>query len=181
MPRAVSSRAKAHVQSEIDQLVKVFLITINHEDLSEPVRVSSDPTEKIDETAQNVIYGTRSRGKVFYYAGFEASLANDEDGAAPMVQISIPNADRSMIEAIEMMGPGPVSVDVELVFADTPDIVEVAMMNMELTRITYDESTISGIISRDLLFTEPYPFRSFTPQEYPFLFSSRRTIDASGN
>lgn len=176
MGRTVSSKARKHVQSEIDPLVKVFLITIYHADLTDPIRVSSDPTERVGSDEYNVFYGTVSNDRVFYYAGFEASLANDEDGAAPQVQLTIPNADRAMIEAIESMGPGPVTVDIELVFADTPDNIEVALTGMELVEITYDESTISGIVSRDLLFDEPYPFRSFTPQHFPFLFINRSSM-----
>ena len=152
MARTVSSKVRKHVQSEIDPLVKVFLITIRHKDLTEPIRVSSDPTERVDADSINVIYGTVSRGLTFYYAGFEAALVSDEEGAAPQTQISLPNADRKLVEAIESMGPGPVAVDIELVFADTPDVVEVGLYDMELSKITYDESTISGIVSRDLLF-----------------------------
>lgn len=173
MARKISSKARKHAQAEIDPLVKVFLITINHKDLSEPIRVSSDPTEQVWSDEYNVFYGTVSRGMTFLYAGFEASLVNDEDGAAPQAQISIPNADRKIVEAVESMGPGPVLVDLEIVFADTPDEVEIALKGMEMTEITYDENTVSGIISRDLLFDEPYPYRSFTPQDYPFLFSTR--------
>ena len=176
MARKVSARARKHVQAEIDPLIKVFLITINHKDLLEPIRVSSDPTERVGSDEYNIIYGTVSRGMTFLYAGFEANLATDEEGAAPQVQVSIPNADRSIVEAIESMGPGPVSVDIEVVFADTPDEVEIALKGMEMTEITYDESVISGIISRDLLFDEPYPYRSFTPQHYPFLFSTRTSM-----
>lgn len=180
MARKISKKVRTHVQSEVDSLVKVFLITIKHEDLSEPIRVSSDPTERISADAKNVIYGTVSQGRTFYYAGFEAALANDEDGSAPQVEISIPNVHRSMVEAIERMGSGPVSVDIELVFADSPDNIEVKLSNMELSNITYDESVISGTVSRDLLFEEPYPFRAFTPRDYPFLFSSRRTLTNNG-
>lgn len=176
MARKVSPKARKHVQAEIDPLVKVFLITINHKDLTEPIRVSSDPTERVGSDEVNIFYGTVSNGRIFYYAGFDASLANDEDGAAPQVQITIPNADRTMVEAIEQMGPGPVSVDIELVFADTPDNIEISMKGMELTEITYDETSISGTISRDLLFDEPYPYRSFTPSHYPFLFSTRTSM-----
>lgn len=178
MARTVSKKVRKHVQAETDPLVKVFLITIRHKDLSEPIRVSSDPAERVDADSINVIYGTVSRGLTFYYAGFDASLLNDEEGAAPQTQITLPNADRAIIEAIESMGPGPVAVDIELVFADTPDIVEVGLYDMELSKITYDESTVSGTVSRDLLFQEPYPCKSFTPQDYPFLFSSRRTLSA---
>lgn len=177
MARAVSNRMRQHVQEEVDPLVKVFLVTLYHEDLSQPIYASSDATQRLDEYSDevNVIYGTVSNGIPYIYCGFEASLANDEDGAAPQVQLTLPNAHRSIIEAIESMGAGPVRVDLKLVFADTPDIVEIEIPDMELSDITYDDSSVSGIVSRDLLFTEPLPFRSFTPQEWPFLFSSRTT------
>ncbi len=173
--RAVSRRLRTHVQYEIEPSVKVFLITIYHDDLSEPIRVCSDKVERLGSDEYNVYYGVVSNGRTFYYAGFEACLVNDEDGAAPQVQISIPNADRSMTEAIEQMGPGPIKVDIEIVFADTPDIIEVALTAMEMADITYDETTITGTVSRDLLFTEPYPSKSFTPKHFPFLFSTRTT------
>lgn len=176
MGRKVSKKLRKHVQSEIDPLIKVFLVTIYHEDLSEPIRASSDPTERVGSDEVNVIYGTVSRGRTFYYAGFEANLANDENGSAPQVTITLPNADRKMVEAIESMGPGPVTVDIEVVFADTPDESEISMIGMEMSEITYDEESISGVVSRDLLFDEPYPYRSFTPDHYPFLFSSRTSM-----
>ena len=175
MARTVTQRLRKHVQSEIEPSVKVFLITIYHDDLSEPIRVCSDKVERLGSDEYNVYYGVVSNARTFYYAGFEACLINDEDGAAPQVQISIPNADRSMTEAIEQMGPGPIKVDIEIVFADTPDIIEVALTAMEMADITYDETTITGTVSRDLLFTEPYPSKSFTPKHFPFLFSTRST------
>lgn len=164
--------------SEDSPLIKVFLLTINHRDLEEPIRVSSDATVRLRETQENVIYGTISNGIEYLYAGFEAALLNDETGAIPQVQITIPNAHRSIIEAIESMGSGPVSVGLQLVFADTPDVVEMDIKGLELSQITYDETSITGTISRDLLFNEPFPTRSFTPQEWPFLFQTRVTIQA---
>ncbi len=174
MPRRVSQRARTSFSSEVSSLVKVFLLTIYHKDLSEPIRVSSDATVRLDEEDQvNVIYGTISNGKRYMYAGFEAALLNDESGTIPQVQISIPNAHRDIIAAIESMGSGPVKVDLQMVFADTPNEVEVEMLGLELTKITYNETVISGVISRDLLFNEPFPCKTFTPQEWPFLFLSR--------
>lgn len=159
------------MQSEVSTSVQVALLTIKHESLSEPIRVSSDPTERVAKTEENIIYGTKSRGNTYYYVGFDYSLPNDEDGAAPQVTLSLSYVTRDVIEAIEKMGTGPVSVDMEICFADTPDTVEIGIYDMQLSDITYDQTSISGTISRDLLFQEPYPFRSFIPQHYPFLFS----------
>jgi hypothetical protein len=178
MSRKVTKRMRKHVQEEVDPLVKVFLITLHHEDLATPIRASSDATQRFEDESDeiNVIYGTISNGLKYYYTGFDASLANDEDGAAPQVQVTMPNASRVIIEAIESMGAGPVTVDLQLVFADTPDVVELELNDMEMSDITYDETSISGVISRDLLFNEPFPFRSFTPKDYPFLFSTRTSM-----
>lgn len=178
MARTTTRKMRRHVQEEVDALVKVFLITIYHKDLETPIRASSDATQRLEEYSDeiNVIYGTVSNGNTYFYTGFDASLANDEDGAAPQVQITMPNADRKIIEAIESMGSGLVTVDLQIVFADTPDIVELEIKGMEMSDITYDESTISGIISRDLLFSEPFPCRSFTPQDFPYIFTSGVTI-----
>lgn len=176
MSRKISKRARTSVMSEDSPLIKVFLITIYHRDLEEPIRVSSDPTVRLSETQEAVIYGTISNGKKYLYAGFEAALLNDESGAIPQVQVTIPNAHRSIIEAIESMGSGPVKVDLQLVFADTPDIVEIDIKGLEMSQITYDESSITGILSRDMLFSEPFPSRSFTPDEWPFLFLTRVTM-----
>ena len=162
--------------SEDSPLVKVFLLTIYHKDLEVPIRVSSDATVRLREEQENVIYGTVSNGVEYLYAGFDAALLNDESGSVPQVQITIPNAHRSIIEAIESMGSGPVEVDLKLVFADTPDITELEITGLEMGRITYDEMSITGTISRDMLFNEPFPSRSFTPQEWPFLFLTRTTI-----
>lgn len=174
MARKVTKRLRDHVQSEVSPLIEVFLITLYHEDLSEPIRVSSDPTERVGSDAYNVYYGTISQGRIFYYAGFEACMLNDEDGAAPQTQISIARIPQ-VVEAIESMGPGPLTADIELVLADTPDIIEVSMLSLELVNPEYGEEAVTATISRDLLFSEPYPGRTFIPQHFPYLFGARGT------
>lgn len=173
MARQITQKTRASVMSEVSELIKVWLLTIYHRDLPQPIRVSSDATVRLYETQDAIMYGTISNGQQYLYAGFEAALLVDDTGTIPQVQISIPNAHRSIIEAIESMGSGPVKVDLQLVFADDPNRVEVDIKGLHLTKITYDESAISGVISREILFNEPFPTRSFTPQEWPFLFLTR--------
>lgn len=174
MSRNVSAKTARSVLSETSELVKVFLLTIDHRTLNEPVYLSSDPTVKLYEVNGSIVYGTVSRGITYIYAGFQAALLSDETGAIPQVQISIPNAHRAIIEAIERMGSGPVDIGMQLVFADTPNTIEADIQGLSLTHITYDESSITGTISREMLFNEPFPSRSFTPQEWPYLFFTRQ-------
>ena len=171
--RRISKKLRKHVQSEISTSVQVGLITLRHESLEVPIRASTDPTQRVAQTAENIIYGTVSRGNIYYYTGFEYSLPNDEDGAPPQVNIRLPIVTRDVIEAIEKMTTGIVKVDLEIVFADSPDIVEIGLYDLELADINYDLTSVSGTISRDLLFQEPYPCNSFIPQHYPFLFAKR--------
>lgn len=173
MARTISKRARTSFMSEESPLVKVFLLTLTHRTLPVPIYLSSDPTVLLWEEPTNLVYGTISRGIEYLYAGFQCNLLNDEQGAIPQAQLTIPNAHRSIIEAIERMGSGTVDCNIKLVFADTPDIIEYEVFNLTISKITYDETTITGVLSRDMLYNEPWPARSFTPQEYPFLFLTR--------
>lgn len=173
MSRRVTARARRSFMSEDSPLIKVFLLTIEHRSLSTPIYVSSDATVVLWEDSTNIIYGTISNGIQYLYAGFQCELLSDENGAIPQAQLTIPNAHRSIIESIERMGSGPVSCSLKLVFADTPDIIETEVNGLEISKITYDETTITGVLSRDMMFSEPYPSRSFNPQDYPFLFLTR--------
>ena len=170
--RKVSKKLRKHVQAEVSSQIQVCLLTIKHEDLTEPVHVSSDATVRVAKTAENVVYGTISRGKTYYYAGFGYSLPNDEDGSAPQVIITISYVTHDIIKAIENMGSGLVSVDMEICFADTPDIVEIGIYDMNVADIKYDSTSASFTISRDMLFQEPYPVRTFIPLHYPYLFNN---------
>ena len=173
MPRPISRRALQSFSSEESELIKVFLLTLTHRTLPTPIYISSDPTVKLYDDFKNVIYGTVSNGIQYLYAGFQCSLLSDEQGSVPQAQITIPNAHRSIIEGIEKMGSGAVGANIKLVFADTPNTIEFEIDNLSITKITYDDNTITGILSRDLFYNEPWPARSFTPHEYPFLFLSR--------
>lgn len=154
-------------------MVKVFLLELSHRSLATPIYVSSDPTQVLWEEPVNIIYGTVSNGRQYIYAGFECSLLNDENGSIPQAQLTIPNAHRSIIESIERMGSGAVEAIIKLVFADTPDIIETEVTDLTLSKITYDETSVTGTLSRDTLYNEPWPARTFIPQDYPFLFLSR--------
>lgn len=173
MARPISKRGRQSFMSEESELIKVFLLTLTHRSLPTPIYVSSDPTVVLWEEIHNIIYGTVSNGIQYLYTGFQCSLLNDEQGSIPQAQLTIPNAHRSIIESIEKMGSGAVNANIKLVFADTPDVIEYEIDNLTVSKITYDETTITGVLSRDMLYNEPWPARSFTPQEYPFLFLSR--------
>lgn len=170
MARTVPANVKESFNSQESSDVKVILLTINQNALEAPLHVCNIIVERLDADAERVYYGITSRGIAYDYAAFECSIANDESGAAPEASLSIPNASRKIIEAIERMDNSPIRVTMELVFADFPDDVIMKLEDFEMANIKYNDDVITGTITRDLLFSEPCPCHTFNANDYPYLF-----------
>ena len=147
----------------------ILLITLSHSSLSEPIRVSSDPTSRISSTDADIVYGTVSRGNTFVFMPFTMSLPGDTEDSAPKTTISIDNVTRELVPTIRAL-TSPPTVTMELVMASTPDFVEALLPGFDLTSISYDALTISGTLSVELLISEPFPAGTFTPSQFPGLF-----------
>ena len=61
--------------------VVIALLTLTHEDLETPIRISSDPTQRIESlsTAADLVYGTVSRGETFVFLPMTIKLPSDTD------------------------------------------------------------------------------------------------------
>ena len=56
--------------------VLIALMTIDHADLAEPIRISTDPTQRLEDltTDEEVVYGTESRGETFLFCPVRIKL-----------------------------------------------------------------------------------------------------------
>lgn len=150
-------------------IIPVFLMTISHDDLAEPIRVSSDPTMRLIETPSQIVYGTRSNGIDYLYFPFTLTLPGEgEDGPTPM-KLGLDNVRREFTEALRSI-VGPASIDVDLVTAGDPDSVVAQWPQYLLTEAKYDAETISATLQIELLYEEPYPALSFNPAYFPAIF-----------
>lgn len=168
MARQVSDALRNAVVQQENGDVKIFLVTLQQGN-NPPIRVCSQGIQRVYEDDQKVTYGVISNGNTFDQAGFSTILSEDSDGTVPTVQISIPNASRDIITAIERLDNKPVKVTIELIFAEAPDDILMRLASFDMTNIRYDDDTISGTITRELLFTEPVPRHRMTPTSFKFL------------
>ena len=91
--------------------VPILLITFDHIDMVAPIRISTDPTQRVLETDELVVYGTISRGNTFAFCPVRIKLPDDSDSGPGNMQIELDNIDRGMTQTIREIF-SPISVRV---------------------------------------------------------------------
>lgn len=171
MSRSVSQVFRQAAFSEETDEVIIVLLTIMHGGITQPIRLSSDPTQRLDEPVEEVVYGTVSRGEQYIYYPFQIDLPSDEAEAAPRARISVDNVRREITQAIRSITTPP-TVTIEIVLASQPDVVEAVFPSFDLAEVTYDALTVSGTLTLDSLAGEPYPAGRYDPARFPGLFGA---------
>lgn len=151
--------------------VLIALITLDHADLTTPIRISTDPTQRLTEytTDADIVYGTVSRGNTFIFLPVRLKLPDDTDAGPGEMTIEIDNVHRDYTATIRSIY-SPVTVTVELVMDNTLDTVEAQWPEFLLTDIEYDASVITGTMKMETLEREPFPAGTFAPSYFPGLF-----------
>lgn len=148
--------------------VPVFLLTITHPLLDDPIRLSTDPTTRITEVP--LVYGTVSRGETFIYVGMKITVPDDKDRSPPSSRITIFDIDQDTIALIRAVSSPPPSVKMEMVLADNPDVVEIDIPKLEIISADYTREVVTLECVIDMLVSESYPAHSFSPAYFPGLF-----------
>lgn len=167
MARALSSGFLAGLFAQEAEEVIVCLLTVTHEELEEPIRLSSDPTTRMSDDP--LLYATYSRGEEYLYLPFEFTLPDDKSDSPPRVQLSLDNTERSLVAILRSFS-SPATIAVELVLASEPDEVEIELPAMQLSDVNIDEGRIAATLVADPLINEPHPAGRFTPGSFPGLF-----------
>lgn len=167
MSRTLSLTLRAAMFAEETGEVPVCLITIAHASLAEPLRFSTDPTERL--SVDPLRYGTTSRGEVYDFLPVAVRLPDDRDEAPPALSLVLDNIDRETI-ALLRSTVDPAEVTVEVVLASAPDDVEISFPAFDLTEADYAAQTVTLTVAIDALQTEPFPSGSFTPAQFSGLF-----------
>lgn len=157
MSRPLTLAALKAVNAQETDEVFLVLLTLAHESLIQPLRVTSDAVNTI------------SRGEVFTAYPFDLSLPEDSEALTATAHLSIDNVDRVIVAALRGLQDSP-SVTVEIVRASAPDIVEAVFPDFRLSEIQYDAATVTGVLTIEDFTAEPYPAAVFTPAGFPGLF-----------
>ena len=167
MPRLVSLGFRAAANAEHTGEVPVALVTITHPDLDAPVRLSSDPTSRL--SADPLRYGTRHRGDVYEFVLMAALLPDDKQDAPPTVTLEFDNVAADMVQLVRSVTT-PATVDIAVVLASDPDVIEEQYTGLIAIRAPYDESRISFEIARQDIAPRPWPAHRMTAARFPGQF-----------
>lgn len=157
--------------SETDEALLACL-DISHPDLDDVLHFVSN-TESI----------TR-KGKTYYAFPFGVTLPNDDPETVATATLTISNvmptedgtvdqdtvlAWRKNIADLRQIS-GAVTVNIAIVLSSTPDVTEFDSGDMTLDQISVTATTITGSLSKDGAFGEPYPGDYMTPGNLPGIF-----------
>lgn len=172
--RIVSLNARTAFDAASTAEVEVMLFTFEHPTLSAPVRLSTDPTERISR--EPLIYGTRSSwmgadtaAEPFLFMLASAALPDDiEDGPAP-AEIIIDNVDVGIAETLRSI-TNRATAHMAIVLAATPDVIEAEARDLRLVAAEGDAERVVLHLSRLPIEEESVPMDRFTKQRFPGLF-----------
>jgi len=143
-------------RSQTDE-VFIVLLTIDHENLAEPIRVTSDAVNTI------------SNGDTFIPYPFAVQLPSEQNDSVPIAKLSIDNVHRLIGQTIREIDTPP-EVTVQIVLHSDPDLVEAEWTGLIIEKVSYNALTVEAdIVGPDIL-NEPFPGDKFTPDKFPGLF-----------
>lgn len=155
--RPVTQAFLRAVRARETEEVFLLLLTLNHADLAQPIRV-------VDNT-QDVVSG----GNAFVAYPFEIDLPEDTGERPARARIRIDNVDRQLVATLRSAATPP-AVTIEVVMASAPDTVEASFAGMSLVEAGYDVLTITGELTFEDVLNEPFPGVYFTPANFPGMF-----------
>jgi hypothetical protein len=93
-----------------------------------------------------------------------------EDGnSIPTITLEMDNVPLTIMTELRAQ-TAPFSVNIELVLASQPDILEMELSDMLLTKLNYSAEKLTGTLISDNLFAQKIPGSIYSPQHFPGLF-----------
>lgn len=171
MSRVTSQDLRQFLRKEDPDDVLIFLVTITHDSLDEPIRISSDNKEffGLDDETKYPLRGTTSRGKKYYDVPFSLQVPDQpEDSNVTRASISIDNVTQELTVIVREMYIAA-RLTIEIVRASSPDVVEKEMPKLIMKNITNNETTVSADLELDDYRIQKCPAPKFYPSTNPGL------------
>lgn len=155
--RTLTLPAVNSMMAEDTSEVWLTLLTMNHVDLPEPIRVV------------NNLVNMTSRGNEYVAFPFEFNLPLDDAESLPSVQIKIDNIELLVMETIRGLSSPP-NVVIEVVLASSPDLVEMAIYDMTMREANYDAQEITADLVIEDVLNQRWPANTYNPAQFAGLF-----------
>lgn len=172
--RTISSATRERLNSPASDYAALFFVTLEHDDLADPIRVVSD--------FQAMNYERVIDGSTETWIGFpfQISIMTDEDDP-PTSKVTFQNVDRAIGQAIQSLATPP-TVKIEVITTDQFDLtvnprtelgtteVLVSASGLLLRNVKVDAITIEADLGSWDFRQEPYPWQTATQDAFPGLF-----------
>ncbi len=155
--RNVSLEAMRSLMAQETDTVWMILLTIDHPDLVDPVRVVAN--------TQGVV----SRSETFVAFPFRINIPGENENTPPTITLQIDNVDRRIVQAVRILASNP-TVTMEVITDADFDIVEVGPFEFSLRNARYTADVVEGDLTFEPILNEQWPSKTFTPPNFPGLF-----------
>lgn len=156
MSRALSSAARASLYEQASDEVWLELVTIDHEDLSSPIRLVGNSEDVV------------SNGETFTACAFPP-IPLPSDGQD--VTFIVDGVSQTILAAVRSIVT-PITITLEVVLASDPDTVEAGPFQFQSRKFVFKAGTIEFSLAYEPLLQEPFPAFTYTPIDYPGLFNA---------
>jgi len=171
--RRLSLNQRLSLEENSTEEVEVALFHIEHAELSAPIRLSTDNTERL--TDDPLTYGTRSifngantLTEPFQFVLMSADLPSDLEAAPAEVGIVLENVTKGIADELQTVTT-QATAHMAVVLASSPDEVEAEYRDLKLIRAEGDASEITLYFSRQPIEEESFPADRMTKQRFPGL------------
>lgn len=173
MSRSLSLNARKAIDAATTDDFFVVLIEFDHADLATPIRLSTDPTERLSD--EPLRYGTRAswRGAdpetepfLFVAAGLE--MPGDQEDTPAAFQLTIDLFDAEMVNLLRSF-TGVATANLALVMASDVETVEQQWLGLQATSSTWGERIVISS-SRKPIEEEGVPKDIIGKRRFPGLF-----------
>lgn len=162
----VSNVFKEAAYAQETEEVIIALLTITSENLTQPIRVASDPYEVLPIAG---VRGVVSRGEEFIFLPFEIEMPRDDKTGIVSAKLVIENVSRDIVKVLRETRTA-VDLKIEVVLSNDVDLVEETFDELRLYDVNYNALTIEGRLGMDYFEREPVPYGRFTPANFPGMF-----------
>ncbi len=154
--------------------IRMALFEISHADLPQPIRLSTDNTERL--SIDPLYYGTRStwRGAnpvtdPYLWVVASTLLPSDKEETPAGGTLVLENLDAEMVRTVRSY-KDMATIAMAVALASSPNLLEAEYTDMEILSADIDAGEIVLTFSREEIEMEPFPADRMTRNNLPGLF-----------
>jgi len=166
------SAVRAMFASETPEALILLITITDPADPANPIRLADGYTNRIASltTDTDVVYGVTSNSKDYLFMPMQISLPGEQEAGAAQCSLVLDFVTPEVINLIRTHLTSPVSVQIDLVLASSPNTIQTTFSGFKITNVTYNADQITFDLNMVSLSREPFPCYTFTPANFPGLF-----------